>query len=296
MNSTSLFLAVGGVEEDLLQRSETAARHPYLRRWAALAACVCLIVTLAFPTVRDILQRKYGDPSDPIAMLEFGGKFYEAVDDPAVLETYGLPREITADMAGAQLIYLEGDRDRGYRYTAHQTDKSLYLYAPAPGEAVFVLQDGESWLAAIFCYLYPFDSNTSSELTELYRIYHIGSGEDIVSVTEMDWHREKIIGTPLTDRQEIGEFYTMTAALPCYGNDDFQKLMFGGCSSEEEQQALHIAFAEDSRVLRVETAEGLRFYLNFYPTYRWISSGGTLSYYSADDAILHWFDRNFNER
>ena len=296
MNSTSLFLAVGGVEEDLLQRSETAARHPYLRRWAALAACVCLIVTLAFPTVRDILQRKYGDPSDPIAMLEFGGKFYEAVDDPAVLETYGLPREITADLAGAQLIYLEGDRDHGYRYTAYQTDKSLYLYAPAPGDAVFVLQDGESWLAAIFCNFYQFDSNTSSELTELYRIYHISGAEDIVSVTEMDWHREQSIGAPLTDRQEIGEFYHMTTALWSYGNDDFQTLMFGGCTTEEEQQALHTAFAEDSRVLRVETAEGLRFYLNFYPTYRWISSGGTLSYYSADDAILHWFDRNFNER
>ena len=295
MNSNSLFLAIGGVEEDLLWLSERAApKTARLVRLGALAACLCLVVALALPTVRDFLKDKGGEPTDPIAMLEYGGKFYEAVDDPAVLEKCGLPREITADMAGQHLTYLEGDRDHGYRCTAYQTDKSLYLYAPTPGAAVYVLQDGAVYMAAIFCNFYQFDSNTSCELTELYRIYHISGAEDIVSITEVDWNREKIIGTPLTDREEISAFYDQSVSLWSYGNDDFQRLMFDGFSSEEALQEAHTAFADDSRVLRVETADGLRFYLDFHPTYRWLYGSGTMSYFQIDDSLLDWFARNFN--
>jgi hypothetical protein len=86
----------------------------------------------------------------------------------------------------------------------------------------------------------------------------------------------------------------MTTALWSWGNDDFQQMMFGGCTSEEEQLALHTAFADDSRVLRVETAEGLYFYLNFYPSFRWIYGGGTLSYFRMDENLESWFDRNFH--
>lgn len=295
MNSNSLFLAIGGVEENLLWRSERSApKTARLVRLGALAACLCLVVTLAFPAVRDFLKDKGGEPTDHIAMLEYGGKFYEAEDDPAVLEKYGLPREITADLAGELLVYLNGDRVHGYRCTAYQTDKALYLYAPAPGAAVYVLQDGAVYMAAIFCNFYQFDSNTSCELTELYRIYHISGAEDIVSITEVDWNREKIIGTPLTDREEIGAFYDQSVSLWSYGNDDFQRLMFDGFSSEEALQEAHTAFADDSRVLRVETADGLRFYLDFYPTYRWLYGGGTMSYFQIDDSLLDWFARNFN--
>ena len=295
MNRNTLYLAFGGVDDTLLERSEAAPvkRHAPLR-WAALAACLCLVATLMFPTVQGLLKGHGGDHKLPLATLEYGGKFYEAVDDPAILEKYGLPRQITADMAGEQLIYLTGDKERGYICTAYQTDKVLCRYAPAPGDAVYIVQDGNAYLAAIFCNFYQFDSNTSCELTELYRIYHISDAADIVSVTEVDWHRENVIGTPLTDRQEIGEFYGRTITLWSYGNDDFQNAMFGGCTSEEEQLALHTAFADDSRVLRVETAEGLYFYLNFHPTYRWIYGGGTLSYFQMDEDLLSWFDRNFN--
>lgn len=295
MNSKTLYLAFSGVDEALLERSEAApvTRHAPMR-WMTLAACLCLVATLLFPTVRGLLKGHGGDHKRPLATLEYGGKFYEAVDDPAILEKYGLPRQITAEMAGEQLIYLTGDKERGYDCTAKQTDKVLCHYAPAPGDAVYIVQDGSAYLAAIFCNFYQFDSNTSCELTELYRVYRISSAEDIASITEVDRHREKTIGTPLTDRQEIGEFYDRTIALWSYGNDDFQKAMFGGCTSEEEQLALHTAFAEDSRVLRLETAEGLRFYLNFYPTYRWIYGGGTMSYFQIDEPLLQWFDRNFS--
>ena len=295
MNSSTLFLAIGGVEEELLRRSDrTAPKRSRLLRLGILAASLCLVVTLTVPAVRDFLKAKGGEPTDPIAALEYGGKFYEAEDDPAVLEKYGLPREITADMAGQHLTYLEGDRDHGYRCTAYQTDKALYLYAPAPGDAVYVLRDGEVYMAAIFCNFYQFDSNTSCELTELFRVYRIADPEDIVSITEVDWHREKVIGPPLTARQEIGAFYDQSVSLWSYGNDDFQRLMFGGFSSEEALQEAYTAFAEDSRVLRVVTADGLRFYLDFHPAHRWLYGGGTMSYFRIDESLLDWFTRNFN--
>lgn len=296
MNAKTLYLALQDVDEELLRRSEITCSSKSARplRWTALAACLCLVATLLFPTVRGLLKGHGGDHKRPLATLEYGGKFYEAVDDPAILEKYGLPRQITADMAGEQLIYLTGDKERGYSCTAYETDKVLCRYAPAPGDAVYIVQDGSAYLAAIFCNFYQFDSNTSCELTELYRVYGIGRAEDIVSIAEVDWHRENVIGTPLSDRQEIGEFYDRTIALWSYGNDDFQNAMFGGCTSEEEQLALHTAFAEDSRMLRVETTDGLQFYLNFYPTYRWIYGGGTLSYFQMDEPLLQWFERNFS--
>ncbi len=210
MNSKTLYLAFSGVDEALLERSAAApVKHHAPMRWMALAACLGLVATLLFPTVRGLLKGHGGDHKRPLATLEYGGKFYEAVDDPAILEKYGLPRQITAEMAGEQLIYLTGDKERGYDCTAKQTDKVLCHYAPAPGDAVYIVQDGSAYLAAIFCNFYQFDSNTSCELTELYRVYRISSAEDIVSITEVDWHREKIIDIHFLDIVIFSYHYDM---------------------------------------------------------------------------------------
>ena len=93
----------------------------------------------------------------------------------------------------------------------------------------------------------------------------------IASISEVDWHREKVIGATVTDANEIQAFYDMTMTLDSYGNDDFQELMFGGYTNEEKQMEAHTAFADDSRVLRIETNGGLRFYISLYPSYSWIT-------------------------
>lgn len=296
MNAKTLYLALQDVDEELLRRSEITCSSKSARplRWTALAACLCLVLALTFPAARDFLRYKGGEPTDPIAALEYNGRFYEAVDDPVVLEKYGLPRQITADMAGQHLSYLKSDGGDGYLCSASQTDIELYQYAPAACDAVYVLRHGNAYKAAIFCNFYQFDSNTSCELTELYRVYAIEDAADISSITEVDWHRNKVIGSPITDRQEIAEFYGITCALWSYGNDDFQRKMFGDCISEEDQLKLHHSFAEDSRVLRVETTNGLRFYLNFYPSYNWIYGGGTMSYFRIEEDMHHWLDHNFS--
>lgn len=90
---------------------------------------------------------------------------------------------------------------------------------------------------------------------------------------------------------EITEFYNMTIALGSYGNDDFQAEVFGNIPEEKLQEA-HSAFAENQRNLRVETKDGLRFFIAFYPSYNWIYGGGTMSYFKIDNQMRNWIERN----
>ena len=294
MNRNDLFRNIGEIDDDILERSEGApgsGRKTIWLKWAAIAACLCLVVGIAIP----VLHFKGGtDPVKDIAALEFNGKFYEAVDLPEVLEKYGMPPKITADMAGQHLAYLKSDGGSGYKCTPVETDMELYQYAPAICDGVMLLRDGDHWFAALFCNFYQFDSNTSVELTELYRVYGIESAADIASITEMGKGSREEIGTPVTETAEISAFYDMTTALWSYGNEDFQKEMFGGYTDEDAQLAAYSAFADDRRNVRIETADGLRFFIAFYPSYDWIYGGGTMSYFKIDKQMHAWIDRNLN--
>lgn len=259
-------------------------------RWCAVAACLCLMATVIIPTIR---HKGRSDPAHGIAALAYNGCIYEAADDPEVLEKYGLPSRITADMAGEHLSYLESDSGVGYKCTASRTDIELYQYAPSVCDGVYILRDGNRWYAALFCNFHRSDSNTSCSLTELYRVYGIEEADDIASIAEMEWGNRQEAGTPVTDRQEVSEFYSMTTTLVSYGGDDFQAEVFGGIP-EENQQKAHTAFADDQRSIRIETASGLRFFISFFPDYGWISGGGTMSYYKIDSQMRGWIERNLD--
>ena len=296
MNRNDLFRSMEGIDDDILERSEQATgRRTVWVKWAAMAACLCLVLSIAIPVLHFKGGSGHQDGVQDIAALEFNGKFYEAVDIPEVLEKYGLPRKITSDMAGEPLGYLKHNGVNGYECTATQTDMELYQYAPAVCDGVMLLRDGDHWSAALFCNFYQFDSNTSVELTELYRVYGIEGAEDIASITEMGKGSREEIGTPVTDAAEISEFYDMTTALWSWGNDSFQEKMFGGFPNEEAQLEAHRAFADDRRNIRIETAEGLRFFIAIYPSFGWIYGGGTQSYFKIDDQMHAWIDRNLNQ-
>lgn len=301
MNRKDLYNGFNEVDDDILERSETVSKSkkkPMWLKWGAIAACLCLVVSIAIP----VLHHKGGpgskDPVGDVAPFFLNGCYYETVDDPEILAIYGLPEKITPDMAGDHVAYIDVNYDEGFasfEATPLQTDNEVYVYAPAPSDAVYVYREGETYMAAIFCNFEMFDSsNTNYELTELYRVYNIKSAEDIASISEVDWHRDKVIGAAVTNRTEIRDFYDITASLWSYGNDDFQKLMFSGYQDEETQQKAHIAFADDSRVLRVETTSGLRLYISLHPSFDWICGGGTMSYFKIDEQMHAWIDRNLN--
>ena len=293
MTNENILDAIGGINEKAVQDAKAYKRPKSKRwfRWGAMAACLCLVVGIAIP----ILHHKGGidhqDPLQDTAAFELNGKFYEVVETPEVLEKYGLPSKITEDVAGDHVAYLKSDGDDSYECTPIETDMELYQYNPAASDGVYVLRDGEAWYAALFCNFYQFDSNTNCSLTELYRVYGIESADDIKSITEMDNNNENETGTPVVERQEITEFYNMTIALGSYGNDDFQAEVFGNIPEEKLQEA-HSAFAENQRNLRVETKDGLRFFIAFYPSYNWIYGGGTMSYFKIDNQMRNWIERN----
>lgn len=293
MTNENILDAIGGINENAVQDAKAYKRPKSKRwfRWGAMAACLCLVVGIAIP----ILHHKGGidhqDPLQDTAAFELNGKFYEVVETPEVLEKYGLPSKITEDVAGDHVAYLKSDGDDSYECTPIETDMELYQYNPAASDGVYVLRNGETWCAALFCNFYQFDSNTNCSLTELYRVYGIESADDIKSITEMDNNNENETGTPVVERQEITEFYNMTIALGSYGNDDFQAKVFGNIPEEKLQEA-HSAFAENQRNLRVETKDGLRFFIAFYPSYNWIYGGGTMSYFKIDNQMRNWIERN----
>ena len=293
MTNENILDAIGGINENAVQDAKAYKRPKSKRwfRWGAMAACLCLVIGIAIP----ILHHKGGidhqDPLQDTAAFELNGKFYEVVETPEVLEKYGLPSKITEDVAGDHVAYLKSDGDDSYECTPIETDMELYQYNPAASDGVYVLRNGETWCAALFCNFYQFDSNTNCSLTELYRVYGIESADDIKSITEMDNNNENETGTPVVERQEITEFYNMTIALGSYGNDDFQAEVFGNIPEEKQQEA-HSAFAENQRNLRVETKDGLRFFIAFYPSYNWIYGGGTMSYFKIDNQMRNWIERN----
>lgn len=295
MTNENILDAIGGINENAVQDAKAYKRPKSKRwfRWGAMAACLCLVIGIAIP----ILHHKgkggidHQDPLQDTAAFELNGKFYEVVETPEVLEKYGLPSKITEDVAGDHVAYLKSDGDDSYECTPIETDMELYQYNPAASDGVYVLRNGETWCAALFCNFYQFDSNTNCSLTELYRVYGIESADDIKSITEMKWNNEQAVGSPVRNRQEIDEFYHMTIALASYGNDDFQAEVFDGIPEENQQEA-HTAFADDRRNLRIETASGLRFFIAFYPNYDWIEGGGTMSYFKIDSQMRNWIERN----
>ena len=296
MTNENILDAIGGINEKAVQDAKAYKRPKSKRwfRWGAMAACLCLVIGIAIP----ILHHKgkggidHQDPLQDTAAFELNGKFYEVVETPEVLEKYGLPSKITEDVAGDHVAYLKSDGDdSSYECTPIETDMELYQYNPAASDGVYVLRNGDTWCAALFCNFYQFDSNTNCSLTELYRVYGIESADDIKSITEMDNNNVNETGTPVVERQEITEFYNMTIALGSYGNDDFQAEVFGNIPEEKLQEA-HSAFAENQRNLRVETKDGLRFFIAFYPSYNWIYGGGTMSYFKIDNQMRNWIERN----
>jgi hypothetical protein len=270
-------------------------------RWIAAAACLCLAVGVAVPRLTDMFHNKSGVPyqthdgSDSlvqeISALEFNGAYYEATDIPEALERYGLPTAITENMAGKHLSYLEPNSGAGYKESATETDIELLEYAPASCRGVYVIRAGSKYLAALFCNILALDDNTSTELETLYGFYGIESSDDIASITEVSWNRDKAVGNAVTEKSEIAAFYEISSSLTSYGNDDFQKTVFDTIP-EDHQVNAHTEFANDLKAIRIETKDGLRFYIEIYPSFGWIYGNGTLSYYQIDARMAEWIVRN----
>ncbi len=318
MNVDQIIDSLGRLEPEVLQSVEALRqtetpkerymRRPFKRFWLPLTACLCLTILIVFPFARGYFSPRGGPDDSPkeFAMLEYNGLYYQPIDNPKILVRYGLPEQITAELAGDHVSYLKLGEILDYEETADPTDIQLYEYAPAPCRGVYILRDGDHYFGALFSGFHQFDTNTHVELADLYRVFYVSSAASIASITEMDQNQEFPLDDPVTDPTQLEAFFhittgmtefsqdeTVITGLPSFGNDDFQSLMFGDLS-KEQQKDLHLSLAEDLRVLRIQTTDGLNFFLNLYPSYDWIYGVRAHSYYQMNEMMKEWIRENLN--
>ena len=203
--------------------------------------------------------------------------------------------EITAETAGEHVANIELGGIVDYQETVSQTDKELFQYAPAPSRAVYVLRDGDNYMAAVFVRTYfPDDPSAYSDLAEVYRIYGIEDAGDIASIAQVDWNRGKIIGAEITDADAISEFYALTTDIVNFvsmDNDAFQERVFGNVPEENAPEA-HSAFADDQQTIQIETTDGHRFFVSIYLNYGYLYSSGGMAYHQITPELNAWFNEH----
>ena len=303
MNRDDLYIGFNEVDDDILERSEEATQRKRSftwLKWTSLAACFCVLICIAVPTLMHRggsgHQDYYGGSPAESALLYFQGALYECCDIPEVLDKLGLPAEISADLAGPHVAYIEMGGPVDYQETASQTDTELYQYAPAPCRSVYILRSGGKYMAVVFSRIYlPDNPGAYTELSEVYRVYNIDNADDIASVAHVDWSHEKITGAEITDANAIDGFYTLTTDIESFismDNDAFQDRVFGDIPEENAQEAYN-AFADDLKVLRIETEEGLRFFVNIYPSYGYVYCSKSMAYYQITPELAQWLSVQF---
>lgn len=304
MNRKDLYQSMNQIDDDILERSEVRKKKKssVWMKWGAMAACLCLMVGVLVPLANSLFNAKGGGdfqdgvPAEP-ALIYFQGALYQCVYAEDALKRVGLPSEITEDLAGEHVAYLEMGGSVDYQETIKETDTELFQYAPAPTRAVYILRDGDNYMVALFNRTYfPDDKDAYTNLAEVYRFFDISDASDIVSIAQTDWNREKVTGAEITEPNAIEEFYALTTDITTFvsmGNDEFQSIVFGGIP-EEKQPDAHNAFADDLQIIRVETKDGFRFYLQYYPNYGLLECTHAMAYHTVTPELKLWFETNMD--
>ncbi len=175
------------IDDDILERSEVRKKKKssVWMKWGAMAACLCLLIGVLVPLANSIFNAKGGGdfqdgvPAEP-ALIYFQGALYQCVYAEDALKRVGLPSEITEDLAGEHVAYLEMGGSVDYQETIKETDTELFQYAPAPTRAVYILRDGDNYMVALFNRTYfPDDKDAYTDLAETYRFFDISGASDI---------------------------------------------------------------------------------------------------------------------
>ena len=287
MNRKDLYNSFNEVDDDILERSDAATKHrgkPIWLKWGAIAACLCLMVSIAIP----VLHHKGGpgqdDPLRPLNVIEYNGAYYEGIDmsDTSLLDKYNLPHEITADMIGNSL-------GAGLDSKGEKSEQIFYQYEPYANivtitdelkqeraqRAVYIIEENGVYSFAVFCNFISFDSNTHTEVSEMFVVYGVDESADIASIT--------IGNDKITDTDKIKDLFNILYHSYAMGNDDYQNAVFKGMS-EEEQQALSIDLADSMVEISIETTEGIVINnIRYQPTIQFVS--WALNYYKLNTAL-----------
>ena len=178
MKKEELFNIIGEVDEQKVAAAGMAMNkkksRPVWVKWGAMAACLCLVVVgavlpmtnndtpthsqeeLPSVTVTVIDEGPAGMTTpEMVEIVEVNGVEYVVYgnEDKDILENYGLPTELTEDLAGEHVCYL-GISDNRFvsaekADSSEENDIELFEYAPEPNENVYIMCKSGEYFAVI---------------------------------------------------------------------------------------------------------------------------------------------------
>ena len=293
MKEERILNVLGKVDEKYIKEADPEVKVkrkvPVWTKWAAMAACLALVVSFAIPLMQTSQDKL---PTEDIQRIEYNKAYYEVCEEKSVLKSWGIKTTIEKTDAGDIITYLEKKNPGGkseYIATEEKTDIVLYSYAPAPCDAVYVICDNGEYNAVVFCNFVLPDTETVS-LEMLYSIFDVKNAENISSISVVnDWFEKKVIGPTITDKNAISDFYSSSVALRDYDNDTYHEMNYGHIDSEEELLEAYEKTSKNKLTIMLETSDGLRFCLEYDAEGGWIYSDDTMRYYRVTDEVASWF-------
>lgn len=299
MKRKQLLNIIGDIKDDYIAEAASNMPNKKSHVWTkrlAIAACFALVFAAGIPVINHILVGPDSKMVESILLVEYNNAYYEVIENnPQYLERKGIETEITKDLAGKHITYLKKENEAkrsNYIVSLKETNIELLEYLPAKQEAVKILRDGDHYFAVVFCnYLIP--DNESLPFDENFKVYGITKAEDIKKIVPVKTDNEyKAIGTAVTDPTFIAAFYNEILTLEQYSEDEFDSIQF---TYEDESNAdeYYGQFADDRNDFMIETVDGLRFIINYFPTYDWVRCNLTQTYYKLSPALKTWIETNF---
>ncbi len=299
MKEEKIFELIADIDEMYVAEARAKSakkKQPVWIKWVVTAACFALVVATGSPLINNFVQRFDKDRTDLILLIEYDNAYYEVIENnPEFLERKGIKTDISNDVAGSHITYLKKEKPEAeysdYIVSVEETDIELLEYAPVNQKAVRILRDGDKYYAAVFCN-YLIDDTESLPFDEVFKVYGISKDEDIKSVVSVKPDNEyKANGNAVTDSDLIKSFYNEIITLEKFSEDEFDKTQF---TYEDENKAdgYHGQFADDRNDIMIETADGLRFVISYYPTYDWVNASLTQTYYKLSPVLEAWIETN----
>ena len=273
-------------------------------KWVAVAACFALVLAIGFPFAKDLfISFDQKDTVEPIIMVEYDNAYLEVISDSKSIKKLGLKKEISEDIIGNHIVYLKkavpGAEYSNYIVSDEATNIELLEYSPAPYKAVQILRDGDNLYYACFCN-YLVEDNESMPIQNAFDVFGIDEASDIISITPIKTDNTwKANGKVITDKTVISNFYIEISKLTAYSFDEYHEIVFADDLKKAEDAGggdigseAYTQVADDLREIVIETKEGLRFKIGYYPSYGWINVSKTMSYYQMSPEIKEWFESN----
>lgn len=298
MKANDLLDLIGNTDDNLITEAKVqkkTKKNAWVK-WIAAAACFALVVAVGIPIINDFTQGPDKDVVDSILLIEYDNAYYEVIENnPKFLERKGIKTDISNDVAGSHITYLKKEKPEAehsdYIVSVEETDIELLEYAPVNQKAVRILRDGDKYYAAVFCN-YLINDTESLPFDEVFKVYGISKAEDIKSIVSVKTDNEyKANGTAVTDSDLIAFFYNEIITLEKFGEDEFDKAQFT-YEDENKAQEYHCQFADDRNDFMIETTDGLRFIISYYPTYDWVNASLAQTYYKLSTALETWIETN----